>query len=100
MFVKVNKAQGIELNGNVMSGNTFAAKDYIKAYLGGKWDATSKTWTVDPAKVERLLNNTALFCEDLNPPAPKNRDGFIVRKGVDGWCNKCHSYCYGDCDAN
>lgn len=20
--------------------------------------------------------------------------------GVDGWCDKCHSYCYGDCEAN
>ena len=20
--------------------------------------------------------------------------------GVNGYCRKCHSYCYGDCDAN
>ncbi len=29
-----------------LTGNTFAAKDDIKA-LGGKWDAASKTWTVE-----------------------------------------------------
>jgi hypothetical protein len=22
------------------------------------------------------------------------------RETHDGWCNKCHSYCYGDCEAN
>lgn len=92
MFVKVNKVQGIELNGNTLSGNTFAAKDYIKSYLGGKWNANSKTWTIDSDKVARLLNNTPYFAEDANPPARKTQVA-----GVGGWCPKCHDWTYGDC---
>jgi hypothetical protein len=30
--------------------------------------------------------------EDYAEPEPKH--------GVNGYCRKCHSYCYGDCDAN
>ncbi len=32
-------------------------------------------------------------------PAPKQVEPEIVKRGP-GWCNKCHSYCYGDCEAN
>ncbi len=92
MYVRINKAQGIELNDNVLSGNTFAAKDYIKSYLGGKWNAESKTWTVDGDKVVRLLNNTAHFVTDDNPPAPKSQVA-----GLGGWCSRCHDWTYGDC---
>lgn len=24
---------------------------------------------------------------------------YIARQNHSGWCNKCHSYCYGDCEA-
>jgi len=92
MFVVINKVQGIELNGNTLSGNTFAAKDYIKSYLGGKWNASTKTWTVDGDKVARLLNNTSHFVTDNNPPAPKSKVG-----GIGGWCPICKDWTYGDC---
>jgi hypothetical protein len=92
MYVVINKVQGIELNGNTLSGNTFPAKDYIKAYLGGKWNASSKTWTVDADKVARWLNNTSNFSADNNPPTPKS-----AVAGIGGWCSKCHDWTYGDC---
>ena len=87
---------GITLNGNNMSGNTFPKKDYIKAYLGGKWDGNSKSWTVDVEKVNDLIEKQCIHI-DNNPPAAKVQNG---SRATNGWCNKCHSYCWGDCDAN
>lgn len=31
-------------------------------------------------------------------PEPKNNDNQPEERGY-GWCDKCHSYCYGDCTA-
>lgn len=92
MNVKINRVQGIVLNGATLSGNTFAAKDYIKSYLGGKWNASSQTWTVDSDKVARLLGKTPYFMPDDNPPTQESQV-----QGVGGWCAKCHDWTYGDC---
>ena len=43
----------LQLAGNKLSGNTFAVKEFIKRELGGRWDASSKCWTVDPGKVAK-----------------------------------------------
>lgn len=43
----------LQLSGNELSGNTFAVKDFIKSNLGGRWNAASKCWTVDAAKVAK-----------------------------------------------
>ena len=43
--------KGMELNGNVLSGDTFGVKDHIKANWDGKWDAYRKVWIVNPDKV-------------------------------------------------
>lgn len=31
---------------------------------------------------------------------PRREEDYSVEKHGFGWCNKCHSYCYGDCEAN
>ena len=109
IHIRTRKENKMQLNGNVLTGDTYPVKDYIKSKLGGKWSADAKAWIGDGALVNKWLDNGGTIYTDkdaANASAPahthtaNNRDGFMVRKGVDGWCNKCHSYCYGDCDAN
>lgn len=105
IHIRTRKENKMQLNGNILTGDTYPVKDYIKSKLGGKWNASSKSWTVDVALVNKWLDKGGTIYTDKDADsAPahtsNNRDGFIVRKGVDGWCNKCHSYCYGDCEAN
>lgn len=49
------KHHKVTLTDNRLGGDTYAVKDYIKAYLAGKWDSVSKTWIVDVDKVNDLL---------------------------------------------
>ena len=95
MNIKIKQTTGLTLSGDKLSGNTYPVKEYIKAYLGGKWDGNSKCWIVDIEKVNKLLASGGYLSVDDSPaPAPKKPTY------VSGWCNKCHSYCYGDCEAN
>lgn len=43
----------ITQTGDLLTGNTYPVKDWIKKYLDGKWDANRKGWTVDLAKVAK-----------------------------------------------
>lgn len=95
MNLKIKNTTGLVLNGNKISGNTYPVKDYIKSYLGGKWDGNSKAWTVDLEKVNNLIARGGYISIDDSPAPAPNKSTFRS-----GWCNKCHSYCYGDCDAN
>jgi len=95
-------SKGMELNGNVLSGDTFGAKEYIKAHWDGKWDASSKVWIVNPEKVFSTIKEQAWgFTKVLSISEAAPALATTTRThGVNGWCNKCHSYCYGDCDAH
>lgn len=90
----IKRGTTVTLNGNKMTGNTYPVKDYIKAYLGGKWDSNSKAWIVDVEKVNDLITKQAIRVDDSAPVVK------ITKATNDGWCNKCHSWCYGDCEAN
>ncbi len=47
LFLKDGIADGsIVLNGNEISGDTYRAKDAIKAYFGAKWNSEKKCWTI------------------------------------------------------
>lgn len=65
------KGNKLQLNGNILTGDTFSMKDYIKAYMGGKWVADQKAWQVDVAKVNRLIEQSLLTI-DNEPVAPKS----------------------------
>jgi len=43
----------VTLTGNLITGNTYPVKDWIKQYLNGKWDGERKGWVVDLDKVAR-----------------------------------------------
>lgn len=46
------KGEKMQLDGNILTGNTFGIKSYIKTYLDGKWIADRKAWQIDPAKIK------------------------------------------------
>lgn len=86
------------LNGNRLSGKTYEVKNYIKAYLDGKWDGNNKEWIVNVEKVMDIASRPGSYIEIVTGEiAPVTETKSTFRSG---WCNKCHSYCYGDCEAN
>jgi hypothetical protein len=46
------KSHTVQLNGNLLTGDTYPIKQWIKEYLNGKWDAERKGWVVDLHQVE------------------------------------------------
>jgi len=87
------KSAKVQLNGNLLTGDTYEAKGYIKAYLGGKWDSNSKGWRVDVSKVEKILSTTGgMIKVDNSAPQTKSHNHNSI-------CPRCHTYCYGDCQA-
>lgn len=59
----IAKRNKVTLSGNKLSGDTYSAKQYIKTYLDGKWDAMSKSWTVNTAKVADLIARNAIVID-------------------------------------
>ncbi len=92
------KSRKVQLNGNEITGDTYPVKQWIKTYLNGKWDADKKAWIVDLGQVETW---TGTCIQIDNTPAPV---AHVTRRAIgdastNGWCDKCHSYCWGDCSA-
>jgi hypothetical protein len=53
---KKTASKGMELTGDLLTGDTFPARDYIKTYCDAKWDAERKGWIVNVEKLMALLN--------------------------------------------
>jgi hypothetical protein len=79
------------LNGNRLGGKTYEVKNYIKVFLGGKWNGTE--WIVDVEKVNEIAARQGAYVQIVETTET------VETKSVfgHGWCNKCQSYCYGDC---
>ncbi|GIV86612.1 MAG: hypothetical protein KatS3mg054_0641 [Chloroflexus sp.] len=108
--------KGMILNGNELSGDTYNARENIKKFWDGKWDSARKVWIVNPEKVMATLNskwNWGLAIGDDEQPAAVTAQPVTTattakvtvkpapaKKAYDGWCDKCHSYCWGDCSAH
>jgi hypothetical protein len=58
------KGNKLQLSGNILTGDTFAMKDYIKSYMDGKWIASLKGWQVNVDKVNRLIAQSVLRIDD------------------------------------
>lgn len=50
-----DKGHKMQFNGDLLTGDTFPVKEYIKKTLDGKWVADKKGWRVDVSKVNRWL---------------------------------------------
>jgi len=74
-----------------ITGRTFELKaKIIKA--GGKWDSAIKCWTAD------LFKSDSIFRYDGRLTfTPVNDRGDRHDDIKSGYCNLCHSYCFGDC---
>lgn len=59
--IKFHGWHDVTLTGNMLTGDTFAAKDFIKKNLGGVWDGRRKGWTVDLKLVDRYLSGDTLM---------------------------------------
>ena len=56
MEVILERKYDCKLSGNVLTGNTFPIKEFIKRKLDGKWDATQKAWIVNEQTVQKYLD--------------------------------------------
>ncbi len=66
------KGNKLQLNGDLLTGDTFSMKDYIKSYMDGKWVADQKAWRVNVAKVNKLIEQSLLTIEsETVADAPK-----------------------------
>lgn len=53
MQIKFQGWHKVTLTGDLLTGDTFAVKDWIKKYLNGKWDGQRKGWVVDLNQVAK-----------------------------------------------
>lgn len=89
--------QKLQLTGNLITGDTYPVKDWLKTYCKGKWDKDNKGWIVDLDELNKHIsrgNSIALRIDES--PKPSRATGTAA---TSGWCNLCHSYCWGDCQA-
>ena len=56
MEVILERKYDCKISGNVLTGNTFPIKEFIKRKLDGKWDAAQKAWIVNEAIVAKYLD--------------------------------------------
>lgn len=69
-YITNRKGNKLQLNGDLLTGDTYSMKDYIKSYMDGKWIADQKAWRVNVEKVNRLIASTVLRIDD--DPTPDN----------------------------
>ena len=78
-----------------VSGKTYGIRDLIKA-KGGKWDAASKTWTLDASAWARIAAlDHGRWAHGIHV-IPATYAGSPCRSAV---CPRCGTYCAGDCEA-
>jgi hypothetical protein len=53
MMIKHRGWHNVTLTGDLLTGDTFQVKDWIKKYLNGRWDGQRKGWVVDLDAVAR-----------------------------------------------
>lgn len=52
--IKSNGWHDVEIHdGNIITGDTFKCKQFIKNFLDGKWSPEYRGWIVDPEKLEK-----------------------------------------------
>lgn len=101
----------IAIDNNVVTGETYKAKTYIKDGLGGRWDADRKVWIINPVKLAAAIKSTtglydagaeqiAMLTATVTPQHQSNKVGTYVAADGVRVCSKCHTACHGDCTAN
>lgn len=70
----------------LITGNTFAVKDQLKA-LGGRWDAASKGWRVPDDKADEARRLVGTAKSPGRSPRVCKTCGKKINYGV--YCGKC-----------
>lgn len=91
------KNHKVQINNNLITGDTYPIKSWIKEYLNGKWDAEARGWRVDPKQVEAFTGKIYGIMPVSNTSEQAQA---TEEKAYNGLCPKCHTYCYGDCTAH
>ena len=101
MNLRHNKCDMV-LSGDQLSGSTYPVKDFIKSKLDGKFNSETKSWTVDADKVNYWIEKGAISVNNSDHSNAQAAHSHGKRTGTaasNGWCDLCHSYCWGDCQA-
>jgi hypothetical protein len=53
----------VELNGNLLTGDTFSCKQFIQTKLNGKWDSNKKGWVVDLDAVKKYTTDAGTIMQ-------------------------------------
>lgn len=90
------KNHKVQINNNLMTGDTYAIKDWIKSYLCGKWDGEHKGWIVDLGQVNVWMTGKYPIIK-IDETVSEVHNETKINNGL---CPHCHTYCYGDCTAH
>lgn len=84
MTTHITNRKGIklQLNGDLLTGDTYAMKDFIKTKLDGKWIADQKAWQVNVAKVNWMIENYVLVIDDNPAPVKSNLSDAIIPQNM------------------
>lgn len=84
MTINITNRKGnkLQLNGNILTGDTFSMKDYIKSYMDGKWVADKKAWQVNVDKVNRLIESSVLRIDDSPVAQSSGASDAIVPQNI------------------
>jgi hypothetical protein len=74
---------------NYIGPAIYAVVQSLMAALDAEMPKTDEQIALEAAEAKRIAAKTAAFRPAEQEPA----------HGVNGYCRKCHSYCYGDCGA-
>jgi hypothetical protein len=58
MQIKFQGWHKVTLTGDLLTGDTFKVKDFIKKYLDGKWDSDRRGWVVNLEKVAKYTSGS------------------------------------------
>jgi len=84
------------LNGNEITGETYAARDFLKKQLRGTWNADRKSWTVNLDELAYWIEKHVVYVIEDQPEVAE----VVSTKVNNGLCPRCGTYCYGDCQAH
>jgi len=84
MTTNLTNRKGIklQLTGDLLTGDTFSMKDWIKGKLDGKWVADQKAWRVDVAKLNWMIENYILVIDTEAVPVKNSTSGMTYAQFV------------------
>lgn len=70
-----NDKKSLQLDGDLLTGDTYDVKNFIRQHCGGRWDKAANGWRVDVSKLMALTEIRNLIGLDIDnsvrPESPK-----------------------------